>query len=66
MSSGNFDEEIEDSARGLNHHTRVENNMSRSLKGEAAPQKVAKEPRFKFYRGYKGPEDLVNYNDFFE
>jgi hypothetical protein len=66
MSSGNFDEEIEDSARGINHNTRVENNMNRNLKGEAAPEQNGKEPKFKFHRGYKGPEDLVNFNDFFD
>jgi len=36
------------------------------LKSEERKPTVAKASRFTFYRGYKGPEDLVNYNDFFE
>lgn len=40
--------------------------MNTNLKGEERKPTVAKASKFTFYRGYKGPEDLVNYNDFFE
>ena len=71
MSSGNFDSEVEDSARDHKYQSRVEQNMNRGLKGDPSPSQVMKqhgqkEPRFKFYKGYKGPEDLVNFDDFFE
>lgn len=40
--------------------------MNQGLRGDASPHKVMKESKYKFYRGYKGPEDLVNFNDFFD
>lgn len=37
--------------------------MNKNLKSE---KPVEKKPKFEFYRGYKGPEDLVNFDDFFD
>ena len=66
LSSGKYEEQQEDKVRDINHKTNVQNNISNNLRGDAAPPKVPKASRFSFYRGYKGPEDLVNFNDFFE